>query len=115
MAPISFRLPITRHYILTGKTEEVENGLFLRKFSVPYWAIAHVCGKNPMYWYRLENQLGRNSLVGTTIKNPDELPEHILADEKHTRLVGEKHYIAMTAGNECILGSSVSSGAGEAD
>lgn len=98
---------------MTGKTKEVEHGLFLRKFAVPYWAIAHVNGKNAMYWYRLENQLGRNSLVGTTIKDPDKLPAHILADEKHTRLVGEKHYIAMTVGNECILGSSVTNSAGE--
>ena len=98
---------------MAGKTKEVENGLFLRKFAVPYWAIAHVNGKNAMYWYRLENQLGRNSLVGTTIKDPDNLPVHILADEKHTRLVGEKHYIAMTVGNECILGSSVTNSAGE--
>ena len=98
---------------MTGKTKEIKDALFFRKFDVPYWAIAHVYGKNAMYWYRLENQIGRNSLVGTTIKDPDKLPENLLADEKHTRLLGEKHYIAMTVGNECILGASVATNAGE--
>ncbi|MCD4722191.1 MAG: hypothetical protein K8S13_20365, partial [Desulfobacula sp.] len=31
---------------------------------------SYVFGKNPMYWYRIETSLGRNSLVGTTIETP---------------------------------------------
>ena len=68
-----------------------------------------------MYWYRLETALGRNSLVGTTIKEPEQLPEHISADEKHTRIKGEKAYIPCIVGNDCILGASVTESASQPD
>ena len=99
---------------MTGFVEDVADALFFRKFDVPFWAIAHVFGRNPMYWYRLENHIGRNSIVGTTIKRADFLPEHIVADEKHTRILGDKCYIATTAAHNCILGASISENAGEA-
>jgi hypothetical protein len=53
---------------MTALTEDVEKALFLRKHNVPYWAIAQVHGRYPMYWYRIEQQLGRNSIVGTTVQ-----------------------------------------------
>ena len=53
---------------MTARTEEVEGALFLRKFGVPFWALARVFGGDPMGWYRLEIGLGRNSLVGTTVR-----------------------------------------------
>ena len=34
---------------LTGRVSEVEKALFLRKFSVPFWALAYAFGKNAMY------------------------------------------------------------------
>ena len=43
----------------------------------------------------------------TTIKSADQLPEHLLSDEKHTRLNGEKAYIATTVASDCVLGASV--------
>ena len=92
---------------------DAENALFLRKFEVPFWTLSHVFGKNAMYWYRMEQSLGRNSIIGTTIKSPHLLPEHIAADEKHSRLKGNKVYIATTVGENCILGASVSEDAGE--
>jgi hypothetical protein len=49
---------------MRGRTDEVDNALFLMRFHVPCWAIAHVFGRNPMYWYRLEQGLGRFSLGG---------------------------------------------------
>jgi len=51
----------------------------------------------------MEQSLGRNSIVGTTIRNPEDIPEHLAADEKHTRILGEKIYVATTVGNQCIL------------
>ena len=92
---------------------DVENALFLRKFNVPFWALSHTFGKDAMYWHRMEKSLGRNSIVGTTIKDPNLLPEHLAADEKHSRLQGDKVYVATTVGNNCILGASVSEDAGE--
>jgi hypothetical protein len=47
-----------------------------------------------MYWYRIEQSLGRNSIVGTTIRNPEDIPEHLAADEKHTRILGDKSLLS---------------------
>ena len=102
----SFALPY-----MTGFTQDAEGPLFLRKFAVPFWAPAHCFGKNAMYWYRLESSLGRNSVLGTTIKSANLLPQHLSADEKHTRILGNKTYIATTAGSGCILGAAVSESA----
>ncbi|MEA3344476.1 MAG: hypothetical protein U9Q16_02250 [Patescibacteria group bacterium] len=104
----SFAMPY-----MTAFADDVEKPLFLRKFNIPFWAIAHVFGKDAMYWYRLENHIGRNSVVGTTIKKPELLPEHIVADEKHSRIKGEKCYIATTAAFDCILGVSIAKNASE--
>lgn len=43
-----------------------------------------------MYWHRhrLENHLGRYSLVGTTVHYNTPLPAHLIADEKHRRING---------------------------
>jgi len=92
---------------MTGCTDDVEKALFLRKFAVPYWALTHVFGRNDMYWERMELRFGRNSIVGTTVKQAENLPQDVLADEKHTRLNGEKVYVATTVGSDCVLGASV--------
>jgi hypothetical protein len=98
---------------MTGYTDEVEKALFLRRFGVPFWALTYVFGHDDMYWQRMAASFGRYDLVGTTIKNPDRLPEHLLADEKHTRLNGEKAYIATTVGEDCVLGASLALAADE--
>jgi hypothetical protein len=99
---------------MTGYTDDVEKPLFLRRWGVPHWALAYVFGRDEQYWYRLENRLGRNSVVGTTVKYPDTLPKNLLADEKHTCFNGEKAYIATTVGDDCVLGVSLTLGADEA-
>src|SRR5229473_7657159 len=99
---------------MTGRTQDVDHALFLRRFHVPCWAIAHVFGREAMYWYRLEQGLGRFSLVGTTVKNPERLPKDLVADEKHSWLKGERVYIATTAAQDCILGASVALSASQA-
>lgn len=98
---------------MTGMTDEVEKALFYRKFSVPFWALAYGFGRDAMYWFRMEQSLGRYSLVGTTIRNPADLPENLDADEKHSWLLGQKVYAATTVGNGCILGAAVVKEAGE--
>ena len=99
---------------MTAKTADIEKPLFLRRFNVPYWGLSYAFGRDAMYWYRIEQSLGRFNIVGTTIKKPDFLPQDLLADEKHTRLKGDKHYIAMTAAQECILGAEMTDSASEA-
>ena len=39
---------------------------------------------------RIEQSFGRNSIVGTTIGNPDDIPQHLGADEKHTQILVSK-------------------------
>jgi hypothetical protein len=97
----SFLLPY-----MVGTTDDVTGPLFLRALGVPFWALARVFGKNPMYWYRLEVGLGRNSVVGTTVRRA-ELPEHLLADEHHQTRDGDKNYIATTVGAGCCLGAAL--------
>jgi len=83
----SFVLPY-----MAALTHEAEKALYLRKFGVPFHALAYVFGRDPMYWYRLEVSLGRNSIVGTTVRQAS-LPEHLLTDEHHQTLDGEKVYV----------------------
>jgi hypothetical protein len=99
---------------MTGMVDDVEKGLFLKKFGVPNWALAHVLGQNEMYWYRQEVAWGRYNLVGSTVKKEEALPEDLLADEKHGKIHGEKCYIATTVGGDCVLGAAISETADEA-
>lgn len=92
---------------LVGLTDEVEKALFLRRFGVPFWALSYVFGRDDSYWYRLCTSFGHNELVSTTIKSPDDLPEPLLADEKHVRFNGSKGYIATTIGQGCVLGAAL--------
>ncbi len=63
---------------MVGRTDYMEKGLYLCQFGVPFEAIAYVFGRNAMYWYRAYCSLSRASLVGTTVKNEEKLPEHLL-------------------------------------
>jgi len=78
------------------------------RFGVPYWALTYVFGKNDMFWFRLFCHFGGYEIVQTTVKDLEKLPEDLLADEKHIYINGEKAYIAMTVGKDCILGASIS-------
>jgi hypothetical protein len=100
---------------LIAKTDEVEKALFLRRWGVPFWALTYAFGRNDMFWYRAYASLGRNSIVGTTVKDPDRLPKDLAADEKHTRFFGEKVFVTTTVARECILGVGFTDSAGTKD
>ncbi len=74
---------------MTARAAEVQNPLFLRKFGVPFWALAHVFGRNPMFCFRQECHLGHFSIVGTTVRQAS-LPEDLVADEQPQTCGGEK-------------------------
>lgn len=93
---------------MVGEVSQVEKGLFLRRFGVPFWALTYLFGGNDTYWYNVTASVGRHDLVGTTVKQPENLPGHVLADEKHARFQGGKAYIATTVANDCVLGASIS-------
>lgn len=96
-----------------GLTDDVEKALFLRRFDVPFWALAYVFGRDDKYWYRQASQFGRYAIVQTVVKDPEKLPLHLLADEKITWLNGEKVVVATTVGEDCVLGASVALSADE--
>jgi hypothetical protein len=100
---------------MSARVAEVEKPLFLMRFHVPAWALADVFGRDAMSWYRLQQGLGRFSLVGTTVKAAQRLPADRVADEKRSWLVGERRSIATTAARGCILGAAVATGASQAE
>jgi hypothetical protein len=79
----SFLLPS-----MGGRTEAGEKALSLRHWGVPCDALAYVFGRDAMDWYRAELALGRPTIVGRTVKQPAQLPQHVLADEQHTWALG---------------------------
>jgi hypothetical protein len=99
---------------MTARVADVEGPLFLRKFGVPFWALARVFDGDPMFWYRLECGLGRFSVVGTTVRKT-ELPKHLLADEHHQPRDGQKVYVATTVGSGCCLGAEPAEAVGTDD
>lgn len=105
----SFVLPY-----MTAWTDDADAALFLRSFGVPFWALARIFGKDAMFWYRLEVGLGRNSIVGTTVRRGS-LPEHLWADEHHQPRDGTKNYFATTVGAGCCLGVALTQTAGAGD
>jgi hypothetical protein len=54
-----------------GRTDNFTLAVYMQ-FLVATDTIAHVFGRDAMYWYRLEQGLGRFSLVGTTVKSPEQ-------------------------------------------
>jgi hypothetical protein len=92
---------------LTGKTDEVEGGLLLRHYGVPYEVIAYVLGRDAQYWEGMEMQLGQMSLVGSLCKKVA-IPRDLAADEKISFWNGQECYIGLTASKDCILGAELS-------
>lgn len=92
---------------MAGKTDAVEKGLYLRRFGVPFDALAYVFGRDASYWYRLHQSLGRLSIVGTTVRDPEVIPVNLVADEKHSWQLGERIYIPTTVAAGCILAGVV--------
>src|SRR5881227_230657 len=99
---------------MAGRAADASGPLFLRAFGVPFWALARVFGRDHEYWYRLEVGLGRNSVVGTTVRRAA-VPAHLLADEHHQPRDGVKNYVATTVGAGCCLGAALAQTAGADD
>jgi hypothetical protein len=64
-----------------------------------------------MDWYRAELALGRPAIVGSPVKQPEQLPAHVLADEKHTWALGQAVSVATTVGGGGLLGATVTEAA----
>jgi hypothetical protein len=96
---------------MAGTADELAYPLLLAAHGVPAWLLKVGFGRSEMYWHRLVERLGRCSLVGTTVRDPARLPEHLAADEHHADWAGQKGYIATTVGSGCILGVAVTAAA----
>jgi hypothetical protein len=96
---------------MAGTVEDVEFPLLLLSFGVPPWVLTRGFGHNDMYWYRLLERLGRNSLAGTTVRKPEALPQHLAADEHHASWGGQKGYVTLTAAKGCLLGLALTEAA----
>lgn len=92
---------------MVGLTDDVEKALYLRRFGIPLEALAYVFGRNPSYWYRLYQAIGRFSIVGTTIKAPEAIPLNLTSDEKHSKRKGNKIFIPTTVSCGCFLGVDI--------
>ncbi len=91
----------------TALTDDVEKALYLLQCGVPLAALAYVFGRDEMFWYRLFLQLGRPSLLGTTVKAKERIPRHLVADEKQTWVRGTKVFIPTTVAGGVFLGATV--------
>lgn len=96
---------------MTGFAEDVQYPLRLLAYGVPPWLVAQHFGHDAHYWDRQVERIGRNSLVGTTVRDPERLPEHLTADEHHTAWCGEKAYVPITTGEGCVLGIALTEAA----
>jgi hypothetical protein len=99
---------------MTGCTEAIAKALFLRKYGVPYEALTYVFGRDDNYWYRMETQFGRKSIVATTVKTAG-IPQDLLADEHLEKINSKKVYIATTVAAGCVFGAEISSTASTED
>jgi hypothetical protein len=98
---------------MMGTIDELEYPLLLASYGVPAHLLTRGFGHSDMFWQRHLERLGLNSLVGTTICDPGQLPDHLAADEHHADWVGQTGYIATTAGKGCILGIALTDSADE--
>ena len=96
---------------MTGTVEELAYPLLLAEHGVPPWLLTIGFGHSDMSWYRLLERLGRNSLVGTTVRDAARLPAHLAADEHHADWAGQKGYVATTVGGGCMLGIALTAAA----
>jgi hypothetical protein len=99
---------------MTGTVEELAYPLLLASHGVPPWLLKIGFGHSAMYWHRLIERLGRNSLVGATVRDAAALPAHLAADEHHTDWAGQKGYVATTVGGGCVLGVALTDSADDA-
>ncbi len=99
---------------MTGTVDELAYPLLLAAHGVPPWLLTIGFGHSDMYWYRVIERLGRNSLVGTTVRDTARLPAHLAADEHHADCAGQKGYVATTVGGNCLLGVALTASADDA-
>jgi len=98
---------------MTGTVNDLEKPLLLLSVRTPVWIVTQIFGRNDMFWERLLERMGRNSLVGTTVRVAEQMPKHLAADEHHLKWRGAKGFLAMIAAKGCILAAALTKAADE--
>ena len=62
--------PASRSVTWPARSRTFQYPLLLLSFGVPAWVVTRGFGHNDMYWHRLVERFGRNSLAGVTARNP---------------------------------------------
>jgi len=92
---------------MMGRTEAIEQALSRRQGGVSFEALASVCGRAALCWYRAWRACGRPSLVGTTVQELPKVPRDLVADEPRTRGAKQQVSVPTPVGGGCFLGVSV--------
>ena len=90
-----------------GTTDEFAHPLDLKRWAVPNEALARIFGRDPKVYERAMRALGTFPILATLFSCAKLLPEDLVADEKFTRLDGERVYIATTAACGALLGAEL--------
>ena len=69
--------------------------------------MASVFGRDAMFWNRVWLAFDRPSLLGSTVKEPQQVPTDLVADEKVTWVAGQEVYGPTTVGDRYFPGVSV--------
>ncbi len=67
-----------------ARTDAVDKALSRRQWGGPFAARASVCGRDALGWSRAWLTFGRPSLLGTTVKDPQQGPTDRVADAPRT-------------------------------
>lgn len=92
---------------LSGRTDAIAKALTRRQWGGPFEALAYVCGRDALFWYRAGLACGRPSLVGTTGQDPPQGPRALVADETLPQVATQHVAVPPTVGGGCCLGRSV--------
>jgi len=89
-----------------GRLQDFDKPLLLRLSPVSFDRLAFCFGRSPKAYERAFVSLAkRTNLVATSCKI--DLPQHLLADEKHVTAMPNTEYLCVTVARGCILGANM--------
>lgn len=91
---------------MIGRTEEVATALSLRPWGGPFDALAYVCGRDALCWYRAWLACGRSARVGTTVQDPHQVRRALVAAEQLRRVAKPQVSVPPPVGGGWFLGVS---------
>ncbi len=92
---------------MMARPEEVEKARARRPWGGPCDALASGCGREALCWSRAWLAVGRPSLLGTTVKDPQQVPPDLVADAQVPWVAGQEVDVPTTVGGGGCLGGRV--------